>query len=437
MEIKEVYIADARVSPGRVYIKYSRAGGEHIFFERPSGKITSIAFSQDGTLHFVNMNDNRIFRVIRGREDVIHTHHTYVRDIVIDINDTIYFSEASGAGDDGRIYELQGGNPSHFQDIRLDDVGGYWSGNFAFDWRHDLYVSTGNSIPASIYRLGTEWEEIHKEETDCITGFSFLACDLLCYTNWDTEAYLLECRSDTKSLIYSEPHRVWLSDIAFKDPQVEDETIHEGWKEYRCDVTLWREDGVVYDDWNHFFPDIDEYNENIGWLLWDIGAPTDAPSDDAEIWRRTKIVWQWLHQHCITEDDFNYDALCDYRDSLDRCPSIDDLAYMFGVYGGFCWGERCTCMCKAQIFATLLYKVGIPPDRIAIAGGRYAETNEHIYIVLRIRCHWYYLDPTSSRSQLGEHPENVAGVSEPVDYLHPHNLVTLPRSSLRAPMLVR
>lgn len=437
MDIKESYLVDARESPGRVYRKYGRTREERISFERPSGEITNIAFSQDGTLYFVNTNDNRIFRVIRGRENVVYTHHTYVRDIALDINDTIYFSEASGARDNGRIYMLQGGNPVGYQEVHLDDVGGFWSGNFAFDWWLNLYISSGNIKPAALYRLGTRWEEIHKEETECITGFSFLACDLLCYTNWDTNAYLLDCATDTKSSIYSDADRFWLSDIAFKDPCIEDETLHEGTKEYWCDWAFWRKDGALYDEWNHFFPDIDEYNENIDWMLRDIGVPVDTTTDDTHIWEKTKRVWEWLHEHTITEDYFNYDALCSYQESLGRWPSIDDLAYMVGVYGGFCWGVRCACMCKAQIFATLLYKVGIPSNRVAIAGARYAATNEHLYIVLRLGCHWYYLDPTSDRLHLGETPENVSGVSEPVDYVHPHNLVTLPHSTLRTPMLVR
>ena len=95
-------------------------------------------------------------------------------------------------------------------------------------------------------------------------------------------------------------------------------------------------------------------------------------------------------------------------------------------------------MCKAQLFATLLCRVGIPRDRIAVVGGHYGETAEHKYVVLRLGCHWYYLDPTSSSSYLDETPENVMGVTDPVvDYVHPHNISTVPGSPLRKPMLIR
>jgi len=436
MRIKEFYVADARESPGIVY--RVQDGREHIYYRRPRGNIYSIAFSQDGTLHFVDANDTKIFQVIDSRERVIHTHHTYVRDIAFDENDTLYFSEATGAGGDGSIYWMQRGNPALFAEIQLDDVGGYWAGDFAFDTQSALYISTGNRTPASIYKRNRGWEEIHKEERESIKGFSFLACDLLCFTNWRSQVYFLDIASGTKSPAYSNPSRTWLSDVAFEDPIVEEETLYEGTKEYRCDWALWREDGTLFDRWDYTFPDIDEDNEDIRSLIRSIGVPTGMTNVDRVIWERMRTVWSWLKDHLLSEDDPNYDAACDYHSSFDRWPSIGELAYIFRTYNGFCWGERCTCMCKAQMFATFLYRVGIPRDRIAIVGGRYDETSEHIYVVLRLGCHWYYLDPTSNRSSLGETPENVVGVTDPVvDYVHPHNVTTLPRSVLRKPMLVR
>lgn len=436
MEIKEFYIADARESPGTVYSVLD--GREHIFHRRGAGNVYSVAFTQDGTLHFVNGNDTKIFQVVGSRERVIHTHHTYVRDIAFDGNDTLYFSEATGAGSDGRIYWIQRGNPSLFAEIPLDEVGGFWAGDFAFDINNNLYISTGNRIPASIYRRNRGWEEIHTEERESIKGFAFLACDLLVFSNWRSRCYFLDTASGTKSLAYESPSRTWLSDVAFYHPIVEEETLYEGIKEYSCDWAFWREDGTVLDLWDQTFPAIDDDNDDIRALIRDIGVPTGMTTVDRVIWERVRTVWAWLKEHLLSEADPNFDDVCDYYASLGRWPSIGDLAYMFRTYGGFCWGERCTCMCRAQLFATLLCRVGIPRDRITVAGARYDETSEHKYVVLRLGCHWYYVDPTSDRSHLGETPENVAGVSDPVvDYVHPHGLTTVPRSPLRKPMLIR
>ena len=436
MRIKEFYIADARESPGTVY--KVQDGREHIFHRRHAGNVSSIAFTQDGTLYFVSANDTKIFQVIDSRERVVHTHHTYIRDIAFTENDTLYFSEATGAGGDGSIYWMQRGNPSLFADIPLNEIGGYWAGDFAFDTHNNLYISTGNHIPASIYKRNRGWEEIHKEEAEPIKGFSFLACDLLCFTNWHSDVYFLDTASDTKSPAYTGTSRTWLSDVAFYHPVVEEETLYEGIKEYTCDWACWREDGTVLDRWDYTFPAVDEDSDDIRALIRSIGVPTGTTNVDRVIWERVRTVWAWLKAHLLSEDDPNYDAVCDYHSSFDRWPSIGEFAYMFRNYGGFCWGERCTCMCKAQLFATLLCRVGIPRDRIAVVGGHYGETAEHKYVVLRLGCHWYYLDPTSSSSHLDETPENVMGVTDPVvDYVHPHNISTVPGSPLRKPMLIR
>jgi hypothetical protein len=436
MEIKEFYIADARESPGTVY--RVQEGREHIFHARSAGNVYSIAFSQDGTLHFVNANDTRIFRLDGPRETVVHTHHTYVRDIAFDGNDTLYFSEATGAGGDGSIYWMQRGNPSLFAEIPLDDIGGYWAGDFAFDTDNNLYISTGNRIPASIYKRNRGWEEIHKEERESIKGFAFLACDFLVFTNWRSHVYFLDIVSDEKTLAYENLSRTWLSDVAFYQPVINEETLYEGTKEYRCDWAFWREDGTLLDRWDYTFPAIDEDNAAIRALIRDIGVPTGMTTVDRVIWERVRAVWAWLKEHILAEDDPNYDAACDYHSSFDRWPSIGELAHMYATYNGFCWGERCTCMCRAQMFATFLCRVGIPRNRIAIVGGRYSETSEHKYVVLRLGCHWYIIDPTSDRSHLGETPENVQGVTDPVvDYIHPHGITTVPGSTLRKPMLIR
>jgi hypothetical protein len=434
MRLKEFYIADARESPGAIY--RVQDGREHIV-HRHAGNVRSIAFTQGGVLYFVDANDTNIFRIDGSGETVVYTHDTYVRDIAFDQNDTLYFSEATGAGGNGSIYVLYDQTAPVFAEIPLDEIGGFWAGDFTF-YENNLYISSGNHIPASIYKRDTRWEEIHTETEECITGFSFLACDLLCFSNWRSNVYFLDIVSDTKSLAYSGPGRTWLSDVAFYNPVIEEETLYEGTKDYRCDETMWREDGTVLDDWDYTFPSMDEDTDDIRALIRSIGVPTGMTYVDSVIWDRVRTVWAWLKEHILSEDDPDYDAACDYHSSFDRWPSIGELALMFRLYGGFCWGERCTCMCRAQIFASLLCRVGIPPNRMAIAGGRYNETAEHKYVVLQLGCHWYYIDPTDNRPLLSETPENVAGVVDPVvDYTHPHGLTTVPGSTLRNPMLIR
>lgn len=115
---------------------------------------------------------------------------------------------------------------------------------------------------------------------------------------------------------------------------------------------------------------------------------------------------------------------------------MDDLAYMFVNYGGIYWGG--TCMYRSLVLSTLLYRVGIPPDRMAVAETRYRPVySQHMYVVLRLGCHWYYIDPScmSDHPALSVSPENLGCI--PADYAHPNSLTLLPGSTLGKPMLVR
>lgn len=438
MQIIEFYVTDARESPGSIY--RVQRGIRSRFHRRSTRNIYSVAFSRAGTPYFVNANENHIYRITAaGGEEIVYTHTTYVRDIVIDARDAIYFSEASGAGADGKIYRLSPAShtASLYQTVRLADVGGFWAGNFTFDTENNLYISSGNRVPSSIYELtGGRWHEVYTER-EPIMGLTFLSCDLLCYANWRSAIYMLDLQSGTRELVYSNPAFTWLSDVAFINPRVEEETLYEGTKTYTCDWAFWREDGTVESDDDYYFPDITEENDTIASLITSIGCPTALTTDDTEIWERVRAVWSWMREHVLGEGDPGHEDACSYRDSVEGWPSINDYAEMFSRFGGFCWGSDCSCMCRAEALATLLCRVGIPPDRMAIAESRWApEYSQHMFIVLRLGCHWYYLDPTSiPGSELSDSPANVGSTG--ADYTHPNSLTLVPGSRLTRPMLVR
>jgi hypothetical protein len=58
-----------------------------------------------------------------------------------------------------------------------------------------------------------------------------------------------------------------------------------------------------------------------------------------------------------------------------------------------------------------------------------------MYVVLRLGCHWYHIDPGIDVPKLRDTPENVGSGSS--DYVHPNTLILLPGSTLNKPMLVR
>ncbi len=436
---KDIYLTDARETPGQIY--RVREGIETVLYSRPSGNIYSLAFSPTGGLYFVNANERVVYRLhfmpwLFGLAWTtrIFTHTTYVRDLAFDRGGKLYFSEATGAGGDGRIYRLEGGAATLYQEVPVSDVGGFWAGNFAFDTGDRIYVSSGNRIPASIWRLERpHWTEVFTSASAPIKGLEFLACDLLSYANWRSEVYVLDIGSGDRELVYSKPTHLWISDVAFYRPRIQDETLYEGTKAYTCDVCCWRDDGTL--DSGTFFPGIDAKSPEIAALLSDIGAPTAPTSDAAQIWDRTRTVWSWLQDHGLSPADPHYEDVKNYRAGLGHWPSIAEYAHVFKTWGGFFW-SGCTCMCRAHTFATLLYRTGIPADRMAIAESRWKPSySQHMYVVLRLGCHWYYVDPSTNLPALPATPSDIG--SGDADYRHPNNLTLLPGSTLARPMLVR
>jgi glucose/arabinose dehydrogenase len=113
-------------------------------------------------LYYVNANEDKIYRSSETgtgwtREEVVYDHDTYVRDLAFDLDQdgdlVLYFSEATGAGADGKIYRIEDDAPVLYRTIALSDVGGSWAGDFAFGEDGTLYLSSGNRVPASIYKV--------------------------------------------------------------------------------------------------------------------------------------------------------------------------------------------------------------------------------------------------------------------------------------------
>ena len=108
-------------------------------------------------------------------EKNVFTHTTLVRDLALDEDENIYFSEGTGAGADGKIYRLVPATDNApargelFCTVDPRRVSGYWDGIFAFGRDangkvdiNTLYLSTGNTVPAYIFRTTRnqgEWSD--------------------------------------------------------------------------------------------------------------------------------------------------------------------------------------------------------------------------------------------------------------------------------------
>ncbi len=144
---------------------------------------------------------------VGGAEDAIYTHTTYIRDVAFVRDEPgrwhLYFSEACGACGDGKIYRIE--------------ADGFWAGDFAFNPFNSLvlYLSSGNKVPAHIYRVSESGiERIYTDTSGSIAGFVFASSDTLYYANWRGEIYRLNLTEGSRELVYSDPQRGWLSDVS-------------------------------------------------------------------------------------------------------------------------------------------------------------------------------------------------------------------------------
>ena len=156
-------------------------------------------------------------------ESVIYTHNTYVRDIAFAFDRNgdlgLYFSEATGAGGDGKIYKLDGASAVLYYPVKLSNVGGYWSGDFAFDSDGNLYLSSGNRVPASIYMVESGSgmvTKIFESKSGSIAGLVYRGGRLY-YADWGTHIYRLDISTKNNIVYYTNPKRTWISDVGFKE----------------------------------------------------------------------------------------------------------------------------------------------------------------------------------------------------------------------------
>ena len=210
-QLPDLYFTDGRESRGRIY----RFANDRLsqYYVRPQGQLHYIAVSKNGTIYFSNANDKDLYRLEGRTEKRVYTHKTYLRDIAFDYLGRLYFSESSGAGSDGYIYRLEGDQASFYYRVRLDQVDGYWSGNFAFDKDGYLWLSSGNRRPAHLYKVVESRPQRMFTSAQSIRGLSFIADNILIYANFRQSIRRLDLTGYLSSKIKSFGMIQWLNDV--------------------------------------------------------------------------------------------------------------------------------------------------------------------------------------------------------------------------------
>ncbi|MFC2105791.1 hypothetical protein ACFLS0_03470 [Candidatus Bipolaricaulota bacterium] len=225
----EIYFSDNGEPIGSVYRTEIRTNSDYPVYNRTLGRVRSFAFSpwDRDLLFFVDANTYQIRTVNLGAgvpvESVYYTHTTYVRDIAFDALGRLYFSEASGAGGNGKIWRIETDMTTtlHYT-VKLSTVGGFWSGDFAFDPAGTLFLSSGNRVPASIYAVSGSTgmlTTVYTDSSGSIAGLVFDSFGLLFYADWRTRIYSVDLASGFRMQVYNRSTRTWLSDVGFREEE--------------------------------------------------------------------------------------------------------------------------------------------------------------------------------------------------------------------------
>ena len=206
-----IFHTDQLESPGKIF--YVTGGVERQFFQASSGSIYNCAFGNDGLLYFSNQNDKKLFCVFNEEPTVIYEHTAYIRDIGVHPDGRVYFSETSGSSADGKIYRLIDGAVQLFYTVRLSEVNGYWNGNFAFDTSGTLYLSSGDTIGASLYKvINNIPTPIYSNPGGRIGGFDFDNSGMIYYSDWVHTVYKLNLLTGIRTVYRSDASRLF-SDV--------------------------------------------------------------------------------------------------------------------------------------------------------------------------------------------------------------------------------
>ena len=152
-----------RGGPSLAYAWDGKSEHPSLLFSRKSRMVQelhSFAIGRDGRQYYLSSNEPSVVEADQDGEKRVFTHTTYVRDLALDEDDHIYFSEASGAGSRGKIYRLvpatdkAAARAELFCMVDPRKVSGYWDGPFAFGRNakgkldtNTLYLSQETAFP--------------------------------------------------------------------------------------------------------------------------------------------------------------------------------------------------------------------------------------------------------------------------------------------------
>jgi hypothetical protein len=161
-----------------------------------------------------------------GPDKVIYTHPTWIRDIKIRYKAVRYnfFFSAYHTDTSVRIFYLdEMDNPVPYCTIEGSQLKvidpchpegetyfGTWGGNFTFDDKDNMYISSGNNVSSGLFKIGGagteevtgEIERIVTSPNEPITSIEFIGNNQLLYVQGKQKIYKLDLQTLTSTLVY-------------------------------------------------------------------------------------------------------------------------------------------------------------------------------------------------------------------------------------------
>jgi hypothetical protein len=227
-------------------------------------------------------------------------------------------------------------------------------------------------------------------------------------------------------------------------------TMYRGkqWYKYQ-DGYFYRVNGIVtrWDDF--FFPEINNRSPVVKEFLAEVfpGLDLGQAKSDQEIVIKFNAVFRFLDsktKSAMGGDDQLATEASAYlfrnctkspESPVSRWPTLQEYAETWKKFGFLPSGN---CTSWSQMTATLLYAVGVPPDRFCVSKFHYDPSwrFEHWVIGLNLNGRWFNIDPQHARVVRPNRPEDFdmhyweTYVKKTYDYTKPFEVFVLPGSNL-------
>jgi hypothetical protein len=215
-----------RTETGRIYrLENGKAWQVHARTLAGNGGISSIAESPGGDLYYCDATEGRILKFDGTQELVVFQHIGPIKHLAFGPTGGLFFSSVMGSRSGGTIFELKDSKALPYHTIKAEDLPQGWGGTFAFDRSGMLWLSSGGSRPASLYRVrAQQLEQVYTSSSGGVLGFSFLQDGSIVYADGERSVYRVTLPSFRAEKLFDSPYEGTLTDVKPARPTVQADT---------------------------------------------------------------------------------------------------------------------------------------------------------------------------------------------------------------------